>query len=86
VKFRVARVAADPPRAAGLDTPGGWPGLVYYRWHGSPRPYFSSYSAEQLRALAVQLSGCACDAWCVFDNTGSGSAAANALDLQALLA
>lgn len=86
VKFRIARVAADPPRAAGLAVPGGWPGLVYYRWHGSPRAYFSPYALEQLRVLAVKLSGCACDAWCVFDNTGSGSAAANALDLQALVA
>ncbi len=81
VRFKVARVAADPPRATGLDVPGGWPGLVYYRWHGSPRQYFSSYSAEQLRDLAVKLSGRAVDAWCIFDNTGSGSAAANALDL-----
>ncbi|HET7694559.1 MAG TPA: DUF72 domain-containing protein [Vicinamibacterales bacterium] len=85
-RFRVARVAADPPRAAGLETPGGWTGIVYYRWHGSPRPYFSPYSLEQLRALAVKLSGCACDAWCVFDNTGSGSAAGNALDLRRLVA
>jgi len=28
-QFRVARVAADPPRAAGLDVPDGWPGIVY---------------------------------------------------------
>lgn len=86
VKFRIARVAADPPRAEGLERPAGWPGLVYYRWHGSPRPYFSPYSMEQLRALAVQLSGCASDAWCVFDNTGSGSAAGNALDLRGMIA
>lgn len=85
VKFRVARVAADPPRAPGLESPGGWPGLAYYRWHGSPRPYFSRYSMEQLRALAVKLSGCGCGAWCVFDNTGSGAAAGNALDLRNLL-
>ena len=86
VRFRVARVAADPPRAAGLESPGGWSGVVYYRWHGSPRPYFSPYSMEQLRALVVKLSECASDAWCVFDNTGSGSAAGNALDLRGLMA
>ena len=51
VKFRIARVAADPPRAEGLEAPGGWPGLVYYRWHGSPRPYFSPYTPEQLAQL-----------------------------------
>jgi uncharacterized protein YecE (DUF72 family) len=81
-RFRVARVAADPPRATGLEHPGGWTGLVYYRWHGSPRPYFSSYSAAQLSDLATALRGSAADAWCIFDNTGSGSAAANALDLR----
>src|SRR3954468_17763299 len=52
IKFEVARVAADPPRAAGFETPGGWPGVLYYRWHGSPRPYFSSYAPEQLADLA----------------------------------
>jgi uncharacterized protein YecE (DUF72 family) len=88
VKFRIARVAADPPRAAGLEAPGGWPGHAYYRWHGSPRPYFSTYAAEQLAGLAVKLSGSqdtVTDVWCIFDNTGSGSAAGNALDLRALL-
>lgn len=83
-KFRIARVAADPPRAAGLEAPGGWPGVVYYRWHGSPRPYFSPYSLEQLRALAVKLVT-GTEAWCIFDNTGSGSAAGNAVDLRELL-
>jgi uncharacterized protein YecE (DUF72 family) len=84
VKFRIARVAADPPRAAGLEAPGGWRGLIYYRWHGSPRPYFSPYSAEQLADLAVKLSGEQVRSWCIFDNTGSGSAAGNALDLRAM--
>ena len=83
LKFRIARVAADPPRAAGLDAPGGWPGLTYYRWHGSPRPYFSAYSREQLDELAVKLRRAAGTAvWCIFDNTGSGAAAGNALDLR----
>jgi len=85
VRHRVARVAADPPRAAGLERPAGWSGLIYYRWHGSPRPYFSSYSAAQLDDLAIKLGESAVDAWCIFDNTGSGSAAANALDLSARL-
>ena len=82
---RVARVAADPPRASGLEQPGGWPGMVYFRWHGSPRPYFSAYSGEQLDELAVKLSRSAVDAWCIFDNTGSGAAAGNALDLREFL-
>jgi uncharacterized protein YecE (DUF72 family) len=81
----IARVAADPPRAAGLETPGGWRGLVYYRWHGSPRPYFSPYAPETLDRLAADVATANVDTWCIFDNTGSGAAAANALDLTALL-
>lgn len=81
----IARVAADPPRAAGLETPGGWPGIVYYRWHGSPRPYFSPYTPETLDRLAADAATANVDSWCIFDNTGSGAAAGNALDLTALL-
>jgi uncharacterized protein YecE (DUF72 family) len=83
--YRIARVAADPPRAAGLETPGGWKGLVYYRWHGSPRPYFSPYSPAALDRLRDAIAPLEIDAWCIFDNTGSGAAAGNALDLTARL-
>jgi uncharacterized protein YecE (DUF72 family) len=81
VSHRIARVAADPPRADGLETPGGWSGIVYYRWHGWPRPYFSPYSAEALDRLRDAIARCSVDVWCIFDNTGSGAAAGNALDL-----
>lgn len=86
-KWRVSRAAADPaPVPAGAE-PGGWRGLAYYRLHGSPRRYHSSYDANTLRALAERLAGDAArpEAWCVFDNTASGAAIANALDLRALL-
>lgn len=79
--YEIARVAADPPRAAGLDVPGGWRGLMYHRLHGSPRPYFSPYSAQRINELAALLSRRTVPAWCIFDNTGSGSAAGNALEL-----
>ena len=85
-RFQVARVAADPPRAAGLDEPGGWPGFVYYRLHGSPRPYFSPYGPDRIATYASRLTACAVSAWCIFDNTGSGSAAGNAMDLEDALA
>ena len=86
-RFEIARVAADPPRAAGLGEPAGWRGLTYYRWHGSPRPYFSSYSEEILTELASQVrqAPSGTDIWCIFDNTGSGAAAGNALTLQRLV-
>jgi len=83
-RFRIARVAADPPRCHGLGEPGVWRGLVYYRWHGSPRPYFSAYGAADLDRLALAAASAPSDVWCVFDNTGSGSAAGNALDLAGM--
>jgi uncharacterized protein YecE (DUF72 family) len=83
--FRIARVAADPPRAAGLDRPGGSDDVVYFRWHGSPRTYFSPYAAEAIDRLGAAIDASAVETWCIFDNTGSGSAAANALDLRARL-
>jgi uncharacterized protein YecE (DUF72 family) len=87
VRFEIARVAADPPRVPGFDRPGGWPGLTYYRLHGSPRPYFSPYSLAYLQRLADTLTETpGRPVWCIFDNTGSGSAAGHAIELTGLLA
>ena len=87
VRFTTARVAADPPPAAGADRPGGWPGIVYFRLHGSPRKYWSRYPAEYVETLGRTLASVPRDvpAWCVFDNTASGAAIDNALELHALL-
>ena len=80
---RVTRVAADPARAPGLERPGGWPGLVYYRLHGSPRTYWSRYDAAFIDAVAASLGSLqAVDGWCIFDNTASGAAIENAQELQ----
>jgi len=83
---QVARVAADPPRAPddaadpdGLPRPGGSPGLVYHRLHGSPVVYRSAYPPAFLDALARRLAARAAETWCVFDNTASGAAAGDAL-------
>jgi uncharacterized protein YecE (DUF72 family) len=83
-RYQVARVAADPARAPGLQRPGGWPGLVYYRLHGSPRTYWSRYDAVFIDALATSLRSvpAAVDAWCIFDNTASGAAMENAQELR----
>ena len=88
VKHRVARVAADPPPVVGADQPGGWNGIVYFRLHGSPRKYWSRYSGGYIEGLAHILRRAAASAavWCLFDNTASGAALANALDLHALTA
>jgi uncharacterized protein YecE (DUF72 family) len=79
---RVGRVAADPaivPRAA---EPGGWEGLRYFRLHGSPVTYRSPYAPAFLDAVAAQLRP---GDWCVFDNTASGAALPNALELLSRL-
>jgi uncharacterized protein YecE (DUF72 family) len=87
-RYRIARVAADPPRVPDGERPGGWPGLVYYRMHGSPRTYYDRYGEEQLAELARDISARSrggVPVWCIFDNTALGEATPNALELQRLL-
>lgn len=86
---RIARVAADPAPFPAAAEPGGWAGFRYYRLHGSPRIYHSAYRADWLKHLAARLAEHRqqnVTSWCIFDNTASGAATANALDLQSLLA
>lgn len=83
---RIARVAADPAPVPGAGEAGGWKGLVYYRWHGSPHIYHSDYDAAALTALRDRLEENRrhrAPAWCIFDNTASGAALGNALALHA---
>jgi uncharacterized protein YecE (DUF72 family) len=84
VRHEVARVGADPAPAPGADVPGGWAGLVYFRLHGSPRKYWSRYPLDDIVRLAQALraGAPAAEAWCIFDNTASGAAFANALELH----
>jgi len=83
-RFNVARVAADPPPAAGAESPAGWPGIVYFRLHGSPRKYWSQYDSACIDALADTLRTVppSADVWCMFDNTASGAAFENAWQLH----
>ena len=92
--LRVGRVAANPARWPHAGQPGGWLGpagdgrgaVLYHRWHGEPRMYWSRYEPQWLRARAAELGRWPreADCWCVFDNTASGAAVANALELRAL--
>jgi uncharacterized protein YecE (DUF72 family) len=88
----ISRVGADPSRQPAAvanqpSQPAGWPGLAYFRLHGSPRTYYSNYEPAYLAALAEVIASLphAKEVWVVFDNTAHGHALANALDLQRLL-
>ncbi|MGV3682283.1 MAG: DUF72 domain-containing protein [Acidovorax sp.] len=86
--WHAARVLADPVLHDPGRAPGGWPGLVYCRLHGSPRVYYSAYDAALIGALAARLQAATHEAgsvWCIFDNTASGAATDNALDLHGAL-
>jgi len=83
--LRIARVAADPARHPRAAEPGGWRGFAYHRLHGSPRMYYSSYADGRLEPLAARLRAGPGEAWCIFDNTTSGAAAADALRLAQLV-
>ena len=88
-KFEVARVAADPALSEDAARPGGHAAVRYWRWHGSPRMYYSDYSEAALLALAAQVRRPAprgARRLVVFDNTAHAFATANAARLQELLA
>lgn len=83
--YRIGRVAADPSLIPVADQIGGWAETAYYRLHGSPRTYYSSYDDQALTTwrekVECQASNAA-DAWIIFDNTARGAAAANAFSFQ----
>jgi uncharacterized protein YecE (DUF72 family) len=81
----VGRVAADPAVTPAAAEPIAANGITYYRWHGSPRVYYSSYDQLTLIDVAQELVTAATgahEAWCVFDNTAAGAATINALSLR----
>ncbi|WP_426114192.1 DUF72 domain-containing protein [Pseudomonas sp. DSP3-2-2] len=88
MEHRIGRVAADPSPIPGGTLPAGWPGVRYWRLHGSPRIYHSTYEQSRLEILAKDLLASGqknIPNWCIFDNTASGFAVGNALELQRLL-
>ncbi|NLG83438.1 MAG: DUF72 domain-containing protein [Firmicutes bacterium] len=87
--FLVARAAVDPAPVPAAAAPGGWPGLVYYRLHGSPRRYYSAYPPSYLQSLATKLLAARAEkteVWCIFNNTATGAATADALGLMKICA
>ena len=82
----ISLVCSDPLRLPrSWTTPGG---VRYYRLHGSPRVYWSSYSDRYLHELAWRIAEerkCFSAVWCIFDNTAAGHAWENAQTLNAKL-
>jgi uncharacterized protein YecE (DUF72 family) len=80
----IERVVADPAMTPTAAEPIAASGFTYYRWHGSPRVYYSSYDQSTLLSLAQSLVTAAAshEAWCIFDNTAAGAANTNALSLR----
>lgn len=82
---RVARVAADPAPVAGAGEPGGWVGLRYTRLHGSPEIYRSAYDVETVARHAQGATDAGVESWTIFDNTMTGAATVNALEMRKLV-
>jgi uncharacterized protein YecE (DUF72 family) len=83
--IRVAGVAADPARVPEARKPGGWRGFAYFRLHGSPDIYKSTYTEEAIARQAEAVSALAAqgvESWTVFDNTTFGAATFNAMELR----
>lgn len=78
----VSRVGADPARVPQAAVPLVADGLAYWRLHGSPAIYRSSY-VDQIANLADAMRDThSKERWCIFDNTASSAATGDALRLM----
>ena len=91
-RHKVSRVIADPPRHAHSDLSaplvlGGFQGLAYFRLHGSPRTYYSTYEQPFLDEIVKRIKELprTTKVWMIFDNTALGGAFQNAKELQQML-
>ena len=83
----VGRVGADPQCAEDGGEPGASMRVAYYRLHGSPDMYYSSYDDHYLDQLACRIRTFKkIPVWCIFDNTARGEATMNAIALRERLA
>jgi uncharacterized protein YecE (DUF72 family) len=83
-RHRVARVGADPSPGRMGDRAAGDRRLTYFRLHGSPRMYYSAYTAADLDGIAARIVAAtqvSDDVWCIFDNTALGAATRDARGL-----
>jgi uncharacterized protein YecE (DUF72 family) len=82
-QLAIARVGADPAICEAAAQPGNWSRLRYWRLHGSPVMYRSSYLDrinDYARRLKREVSA-GRQVWCVFDNTASSAGTGDALAL-----
>ncbi len=79
----ISRVRADPAVAKIRQHEEG--DVRYFRYHGSPKMYYSDYSLQRLTTLSEQISAIEKTVWCIFDNTALGAATFNATTLGELL-
>ena len=88
--FRLSKVLADPEpcplkRVERLSFEAE---LRYFRLHGTPHRYRSSYETERLLRVAKAIvigEATTLQTWCIFDNTAYGAATSNALELDKIL-
>ena len=87
MQCNVSRVVADPQLFKSSPDAVAQNALAYYRLHGSPEIYYSDYKIDALQNYASSLrdESLTHTVWCIFDNTASGHAIANADTLQRLL-
>ncbi|MEO6580624.1 MAG: DUF72 domain-containing protein [Sphingomicrobium sp.] len=79
-RLGVARVAADPALSETAAKPGSAKSLAYWRLHGSPQMYRSTYGEARIADYAARIAGSgARECWCMFDNTASSAAIGDAL-------
>ncbi|MCC2644767.1 MAG: hypothetical protein K0R94_545 [Burkholderiales bacterium] len=84
--YQISKVIADPePVFLAPEKCKGLSKILYYRLHGSPEIYKSSYSSDYIKSMRNQMSEYSKkNVWCIFNNTTLGFATENAIELQEL--
>ena len=86
--FEISKVQADPEPVPMEATEWQSKSISYYRLHGSPDLYRSSYSYVTLRYLGLQMQShldSTHEIWCIFDNTALSHATTNAIELNEII-
>ena len=83
-ELRVDFVHADPPIDISPNLRDEARSLLYLRLHGSPTMYSSAYSEDFLSQIRKRIIACSLPCICIFDNTATGAASLNAIELRRL--